>query len=509
MKKGFTLIELLAVILILGIIALIAIPTVNNILKESRRGAFQSTLTNIEKAVEEKCTTEQIKNQEITETYVIEGGVVSPSLDIKGELPDGYIYVNQNCERSFTLSNNNFIGKKEYAGEIVITEGSFTNYVYTESVLNGTDPVIPNNLVPVTIEDDGTVKKADIKTKWYSYAEKKWANAVMLTDSGKVEDDGLIKEESIESYFVWIPRYEYKLFDMGNYDIRNTGSATENKAIPIEIIFENKDTEVSVGTNVGDYHSHPAFQAFNTNGLWVGKFETSGTMTDLKIKPNQKSITRQTVKAMFDASLGYSNTNKSHLMKNTEWGAVAYLSHSIYVIKEEININNHSGVMTGYSAVDKLRFGDTDEFTLPYNTTTGYKASTTGNITGVYDMSGGAYEYMASFVDGNLGTSGFTEDPTLTYETKYFDKYNSTSTDKTYNYRILGDATGEVGPFYLNDGLLKNNWWNEGSYFINSNYPWFDRGGCYSDSYLAGQFGFSADVGENYDFVSFRMILAK
>ncbi|MBQ2408346.1 MAG: prepilin-type N-terminal cleavage/methylation domain-containing protein [Bacilli bacterium] len=55
MKRGFTLIELLAVILILGIIALIAIPTVNNILEEARMGAFRTSVNQVAKSAEENC----------------------------------------------------------------------------------------------------------------------------------------------------------------------------------------------------------------------------------------------------------------------------------------------------------------------------------------------------------------------------------------------------------------------------------------------------------------------
>ena len=68
-SKGFTLIELLAVILILGIIALIAIPTVNSILKESRTGAWKSTASQMTKAAENYFQLKQIKNENYVKDF--------------------------------------------------------------------------------------------------------------------------------------------------------------------------------------------------------------------------------------------------------------------------------------------------------------------------------------------------------------------------------------------------------------------------------------------------------
>ncbi len=518
MKKGFTLIELLAVILILGIIALIAIPTVNNILKEARRGAFNSTLTNLEKAVEEKCTTEQIKNIEITTNYTITDGVISPSLDIKGDLPDGTITVNTNCEVAFELSNNNFTGNKDFVGDIVITDGSSIEQKYKEEILNGADPVYSSNLIPVIIEDDGTVKKANVKEKWYSYAEKWWANAVILTDTGKVENDGTILEDSIESYFVWVPRFKYKLFNVESYESAiNQQLPSELTPKTIEVIFENKNTEISNGDEVDEYLSHPAFRDFDINGFWVGKFESSGSINDVKIKPNQESIKNIDVKTMFESSYNYNRNNDSHMMKNTEWGAVAYLSLSKYGINKRININNNTNDITGYSAVvalDDVNYngenGTDSSVTQPYNTVIGYKASSTGNITGIYDMSGGTYEYVAAYVDGyGAVESGFTSDPATIYGSKYFNIYPSGGYISNYNHRILGDATGEIGPFYYYNYVYKSSWYGEGAFFIYDGSPWFHRGGVVGNGNLAGQLQFNYSNGEVWDCFTFRVVLTK
>ena len=103
---------------------------------------------------------------------------------------------------------------------------------YSECILNGTDPVLEEPLIPVTIESDGTVKRADLASEWYNYENKQWANAVILTDestNSNYQPGDTIPESAIESYFVWIPRYRYQIFDNGNYTgLTSTENASSN-----------------------------------------------------------------------------------------------------------------------------------------------------------------------------------------------------------------------------------------------------------------------------------------
>jgi hypothetical protein len=116
-------------------------------------------------------------------------------------------------------------------------------------------------------------------------------------------------------------------------------------------------------------------------------------------------------------------------------------------------------------------------------------------------------------VSGKYGSSsGFTTDPATTYGSKYFDIYNASSTKTSYSYRILGDATGEMGPFKsstIGGGTYYiNSWYSDSSYFVDSSYPWFIRGGACSYGVLAGQFFFERNSGAAYGAYGFRLVLA-
>ncbi len=248
--------------------------------------------------------------------------------------------------------------------------------------------------------------------EWYNYRaettekldskKSRWANAKSLVDG---------------SYFVWIPRYEYKI-------LSGEHTATAGK-IDVEFI----STNVTEPTKEG-YKVHPAFTTNlqlggwdkDISGIWVAKYEMSmeettdggKTWSNTEVtsetgdktisntvravsKPSQYSWSWINISNCFTNSLNYSSmqlTGKnSHLMKNSEWGAVAYLTHSKYGRNENsMTINSYAENEGTYTKITGIG-GKLKES--QYNTEQGMDASTTGNIYGIYDLNGGNAEYIA------------------------------------------------------------------------------------------------------------------
>ncbi len=392
---------------------------------------------------------------------------------------------------------------------------------YQENLLNGANPVLKEELIPVKIESNGSVTYADVTMEWYNYAEKQWANAVILLESAKskYKVGDTISESDIESYFVWIPKYAYKIQSLGV----NTTQA------PFEIKFGttntvNNDTECvtpnASGENgscaVGKYMTHPAFTSFgDVKGLWVGKFETGykgstdtassqkneNNSSKVQIKPNVHSWRSINVSNAFKTSYGYKRELDSHMMKNTEWGAVAYLTNSIYGkcianVCEEIYINNHSSYITGWSGKSLKAAASTNGYS--FSDKNSVNASNTGNYSGIYDLSGGSEELVAG-VRGSLTSSssaGFSTGDT--FNTKYYDVYSTSRNSYTdYTTRILGDATAET-----------KGWNSNFSYYIFSSNPWFARGGNAGSGSSVGLFFMSHNPGWVQPYYGFRLVLA-
>ena len=381
------------------------------------------------------------------------------------------------------------------------------------------------------------------------------------------ETNEIIPEEAIESYFVWIPKYRYQLWDLGNYDSSTTIDSTKVHEIPI--LFGDYNTSDSVSgecttpmksgesgnCQVGDYMTHPAFISIPGTGFWAGKFETGykgasnsteanqniNDANKIIIKPNAYSWRGiQTVNAFY-SSYNYQRELDSHMMKNTEWGAIAYLSHSAYGIQDSVRINNHSDYMTGYQANNEPTCGYTgineecNQYCSDNTCNTAYPnsnlASTTGNITGIYDMSGESWEYTMGvllneaeekfagnrqgstyesgfqglYADGTRNTSGMAWP-----EEKYYDVYRFGSTEDNINRRILGDATGEFGPVGMNAlNRSVTSWYADGSYFIVQGYSWFIRGSQSQNGTESGVFAFGTTSysGGSNSAIGFRLVL--
>lgn len=86
-KKGFTLIELLAVIIILGILMIIAIPSVTEYISSSRKSAYVTTAKKYIEGIRNKVNSSEISAYDVDSTYYIPASCVQ--LENGGESPYG------------------------------------------------------------------------------------------------------------------------------------------------------------------------------------------------------------------------------------------------------------------------------------------------------------------------------------------------------------------------------------------------------------------------------------
>ena len=386
----------------------------------------------------------------------------------------------------------------------------------------------------------------------------------------------------INTMWVWIPRYTYTYLKTNtpqeiNIKFENGTNSSGTIKCTDAVLGSGTTSQTCTDTTNGSLvtgtstYTHPAFTFGDTEltGLWVGKFESSATSipteesteeSTIIIKPNVQSLIYKAVSYQFrDARqmekasnvygfsqsgsttfnwngnlTGDTNNIDTHMMKNTEWGAVTYLSHSKYGINKEININNSSGYYTGRSggnvggstAINTVYTDQTsteqyntygfytyDGYLLEYNTNTksttrdmSKVASTTGNVYGVYDMSGGASEYtMGNMVNSSnqFQVSSASNWSTTTYPlTKYYDSYTYNTSYTTYARGRLGDATIEMAPTGTS-----SNWYKDYAAFPYSSSSWFQRGGVYNNGTDAGAFDFGNVNGSSISAYSFRVSL--
>ena len=420
-------------------------------------------------------------------------------------------------------------------------------------------PILVNGMIPVYYDStDDVWRKADKNNskeqyKWYDYDDKMWANSVTVTSTNreaylKASLGTEIPMDDILTIQVWIPRYTYKVW---NY---NSDTVTKSNEQEIEMTFENetestgeivcvdniqgssgdgtseicklKETDEVCSDDLcnGKTYTHPAFTFGDQEltGFWVGKFELTGTIDAITTKPDLSSMDSKTVN-MFETNImkmndsgnqyGFPVTVDTHMIKNIEWGAVAYLAHSKYGINKKMAINgvgNVTHVMTGCGPQSEgsTSIGSTCN---RYMTVLGQSASTTGNVYGIYDMSSGSEEYvMGNMVSGDGATMlPLKSDYTIsTYpENKYYDKYSYTVGYPSVAPGKLGDGSKEIVKSTAKNGSkqYRYGWFSSDYNTTYSSFSWITRGGRGSN---AGIFRSTPSTGLSAGYASTRFVIA-
>lgn len=449
-----------------------------------------------------------------------------------------------NTEEEWQISNNlEFVVEKSGTYNIKVVHGdeidlgqqnidvdAVVDYKKQDGSWNGVSnsPKIMTGMIPVYFDDNNNTveltenSKDEEWKKWFSYDNKKWANAITKNSEGQ-----------ITGYWVWIPRYEYKI------------SGTQ---IDVKFIRTSKK---QVDKNYD--HIHPAFEDGSEKGknnhymngewrdeipgFWVAKFQAGYAGGNNDVTKVQSSTGKdfpvflgrtyaynmikigdayELSRNLTDSNNIYgldSNETDSHMLKNSEWGAVTYLTQSSFGLDGETEISCNNVFIktvpwifgiTGYTQLenkgtnlcyeeppyeDSIKNESDNKISYAWYTEIGKKGSSNKNITGVYDLSGCEAEMISAYISN--GNSVLENGKQFTNLNKNIEGYQQCSSEYATVYPYDDNNTQKPNNNYIQYNKVKNEKYGYGDAIlefdiqdIKTNYlfelsPFFIRGSSY------------------------------
>ena len=486
----------------------------------------------------------------------------------------------------------------EYEKEIVKqdAEGIWDGKVNKPDLMSGMSAIKFTEPTDSTEGKDEKVSDSS-KNDWYNYSEKKWANAKTTNDGSMwvwipryaykinksnqtfdvvflvgttdnyYDKDGKLQTAKRQTSETDIPdaTKDYVVHPAFTNE-SNIGYVNGGWKKELTGIWVSKfEAGYAGGNNKAEQKDSNVNYSQSTSWVWSGEagtssdssqparnfYEVYGSKTTAIKYPTFQGLTYSMnyinhsdafsiSRALTDDNNIYKLSNKetdSHLIKNSEWGAVSYLGQSQYGLNgTNIRINNltlNNSVKTIYAvtgyAAKTLQDGDTKlEDARPVSSTEkvykwtekeGQTASCTGTIYGIYDMSGGAWERTAAIVNNgneNLNIYGKAIMNALNNgkSTEYVTVYpkgetsgqsldDASKSNYIANTKIYGDAIRETST----TGLGQTSWYSDYSCFVGAVNPFFVRGGvCWATSGAGLFFFYRADGNSSYN-VGFRSVL--
>lgn len=367
-NKGFTLIELLAVVMVLGIITLISVPSISNFIAKGKKDSLFVTANNLVDTAKQYYMNNILENDELASsvTLSVTDSTNMELLDYSGKLPSsGYILVDTTGNVGIAIKQGDYCAKKElWDGEVIVSSSSnceITSIAEMEAI-NDSCFILndaKNTIVDYKVDDSKCSKDIVIPAEIGS-------NKIVAIGDGAFAGKGQLAaifatdlESESEPYFDIIANASF--YNYGPYEMTvvDTNMVTTKKCyfrgsegydiVPISYVLTSGNPYSGCNISGGEPVGFVDDAIVNINNSLPLTEDTNTLNSSISLLPNINTDNNVNVQQVLMrprptiASYGITSVNFNLATNLTSIGAGAFLNNNLTTVtfsSNNVNISN-------------------------------------------------------------------------------------------------------------------------------------------------------------------------